>query len=311
MCWTKNSSIYKIIPVLLFVLLFGSYCQRPPFSEPSREFTFAFLTDVHLQPELNAVEGYKKAIEAVNEIAPDFVITGGDLVMDALGVGFQRAEMLYDLYIETSGLFDIPVFNTLGNHDVFGLSAESGIDPDHPEYYKNLYRKKIGKTHYSFDNQGWHFMVLDSIGKKEDRSYFGVVDAEQMAWIADDLKNIPHDTPIVVAAHMPFVSVIKQVREGSAAALTDGWAIVNSKEVLELFEGYNLKLVLQGHLHSLEEINVGGVTFLTGGAVSADWWEGPFRGLEEGFVLIEVREDAFEWQYIDFGWEAQQKENEG
>jgi Icc protein len=189
--------------------------------------------------------------------------------------------------------------------------VESGVEPGHPEYYKNLFQNKIGKTHYSFDRNGWHFMVLDSIVKTVDRSYFGIVDAEQLAWIADDLKNIGKDKPIVVAAHMPFISVIRQVRVGSTEANPKGWVIVNSKEVLELFQGYNLKLVLQGHLHSLEEINVGGITFLTGGAVSANWWEGPYQGLEEGFVLIKIRGDEFEWEYIDFGWEVKYTEGLG
>lgn len=284
----------------LLALVFGStFCKRS-----SSDFSFAFLTDIHLQPELNAQEGYRKAIETVNELDPDFVITGGDLVMDATGVAQKRAEMLYDMYIQTSAEFKMPVYNTLGNHDIFGLSVESGIDPEHPKYYKNLFQKKLGETYYSFEHHGWHFMVLDSIGKTADRSYFGTVDAEQMDWIVDDLKNIEKDTPIVMATHMPFISVIRQIREGSTVANSEGWVIVNSKEVLELFQGYNLKLVLQGHLHSLEEIKVGGTAFLTGGAVSADWWEGPFHGLEEGFVLIRIRGNEFDWEYMDFGWDA-------
>jgi Icc protein len=290
----------RLIPVYLLILTIGCVFCKPS----SSDFSFAFLTDIHLQPELSAPQGYKKAIQAVNELDPDFVITGGDLVMDAAEVTYERAEMLYDLYIETSAEFKMPVYNTLGNHDVFGLSEERGIDPVHPRYYKNLFRNKLGKTTYSFDHRGWHFMVLDSIGKTPDRTYFGTVDEEQMAWIADDLKNTGKDTPLVVAAHMPFVSVIRQIREGSTTANTDGWVIANAKEVLELFQGYNLKLVLQGHLHSLEEIEVGGITFLTGGAVSADWWEGPFHGLEEGFVLVKIRGEDFEWEYVDFGWEA-------
>ena len=135
-----------------------------------------------------------------------------------------------------------------------------------------MYRNKLGKTYYSFDHCGWHFLVLDSIGRTADRSYFGEVDAEQMSWIVEDLKNIQPDTPIVVTAHMPFFSVIRQFREGSTVANTEGWVITNAREVLKLFDGYDLKLVLQGHLHSLEEIEVGGITFLTGGAVSAAWW---------------------------------------
>ena len=197
----------------------------------------------------------------------------------------------------------MPVYNTLGNHDVFGLSKESGIDPDHPEYYKNLFQNKLGKTYYSFDRGGWHFMVIDSIDKTVDRKYLGRVDADQMAWITDDLKTVGNDTPVILSTHIPFISVIRQIRSGSTEANPESWVIVNSKEVLELFRGYNLKLVLQGHLHSLEEINVGGITFLTGCAVSSDWWEGPYHGLEEGFVLIKIKEDEFEWEYVDFGWE--------
>jgi 3',5'-cyclic AMP phosphodiesterase CpdA len=148
-------------------------------------------------------------------------------------------------------------------------------------------------------------MVLDSIDKTADRTYIGKIDANQMVWIADDLKNIEKKTPIILATHIPFISVIRQLRNGSTEANPESWVIVNSKEVLEIFQGYNLKLVLQGHLHSLEEINVDGITFLTGGAVSADWWEGPFHGLQEGFVLIKIKKDEFDWEYIDIGWEVQ------
>jgi 3',5'-cyclic AMP phosphodiesterase CpdA len=297
----QKRPIRKWVPILLLLLVFGStFCEQA-----SSDFSFVFLADIHLQPELNAPKGYKKAIKLVNELHPDFVITGGDQIMDALGVGYERAEMLYELYIETTSEFRMPVYNTLGNHDVFGLSAESGIDPSHPGYYKNLFQKKIGKTYYSFDHNGWHFMVLDSIDKTADRTYIGKIDANQMVWIADDLKNIEKKTPIILATHIPFISVIRQLRNGSTEANPESWVIVNSKEVLEIFQGYNLKLVLQGHLHSLEEINVDGITFLTGGAVSADWWEGPFHGLQEGFVLIKIKKDEFDWEYIDIGWEVQ------
>lgn len=297
---SRKSFINKMMPILLLLLVCGGTCREPS----SAEFSFVFLTDIHLQPELNAPDGYKKAIETVNELDPDFVISGGDQIMDALGVDYERAEVLYDLYAELSGKFNMPVYTTLGNHDMFGLSMDSDVDPGHAAYYKNLFQKRIGKTYYSFDHDGWHFMVLDSIDKTTDRTYTGRIGAEQMVWIAEDLKKTGKDSPIALATHIPFISVIRQMRAGSTAANPDGWVIENSKEVLELFQGYNLKLVLQGHLHSLEEIVVNGITFITCGAVSANWWEGPFYGLEEGFVLIKVRKNAFEWEYVDFGWDV-------
>jgi Icc protein len=107
--------LLRMLPVFLLLFVFGSTSCK----QSSSEFSFAFLTDIHLQPELNAPEGYKKAIVTVNELNPDFVITGGDQIMDALGVDYERAEMLYDLYIEITKEFNMPVYNTLGNHDIF------------------------------------------------------------------------------------------------------------------------------------------------------------------------------------------------
>ena len=67
---------------------------------------------------------------------------------------------------------------------------------------------------------------------------------------------------------------------------------------------HNLKLVLQGHLHYLEDIKVNGVNFITVGAVSARWWNGPNHGVEEGFLMISTEGDDFDYEYIDYGWEV-------
>ena len=69
------------------------------------EFSFAFLTDIHLQPERGAVAGFQWAIREVNKLHPDFVITGGDLVMDVLNQSYGRSDSLYKLYKELSGKF--------------------------------------------------------------------------------------------------------------------------------------------------------------------------------------------------------------
>jgi len=291
---------------LVFIALILSYmgCERR-----AVEFSFAYLTDIHVQPELNATKGYKKPIDVVNELNPEFVITGGDLIMDALGVPYERADMLYSLYNQTTRAFKMPVYNTIGNHEIFGLYVMSGVDTNHPKYYKKLYEDRVGKRYYSFDYKGWHFMLLDSIGQTVDRKYVGWIDAEQMEWIASDLQSISPDVPIVLSTHIPFISVARQLSSGSTEANPNGLVVINSKDVLGLFQDRNLKLVLQGHLHFLEEINVRGITFLTGGAVSGNWWEGPRQGMEEGFVLVTVKGQNFHWEYVDFGWEVQKTEN--
>jgi 3',5'-cyclic AMP phosphodiesterase CpdA len=268
------------------------------------------MTDIHLQPEKSAVEGFEKAIARTNTINPDFVLTGGDLIMDALGQKESRADSLYDLYQESVKNFKMPVYNTLGNHEVFGLYVESGIDPQHPEYGKAMYKKRLKEesSYYSFNHKGWHFMVLDGIGYTEDRHYYGKIDSLQIRWIKEDLKNISKDTPIIISTHIPFYSLLAQAEGGPTKSLSEGAVITNGNKILELFEDYNLKLVLQGHLHIVEDLYYKGTHFITAGAVSGSWWNGPRYGFEEGFVVVEVRAGDFDWHYEDYGWEVAQKD---
>jgi hypothetical protein len=79
----------------------------------------------------------------------------------------------------------------------------------------------------------------------------------------------------------------------------------NFKEIWDLFNDKNLKLVLQGHQHLYEEIMVRGVQFITAGAVCASWWGGPFHGTQEGFLHLKVDNSGqLSWKYIDYGWET-------
>ena len=224
---------------------------------------------------------------------------------DALGAKHSTADSLYALYIETIKNFQMPVYNTIGNHELYGFYEESESNSLDPDYGDGMYKRYFGKTYYSFNHKGWHFIVLNSIVEGDSNNYIGYVDDEQMNWLRNDLELIDTITPIIVSTHIPFVSTFNQFREGSLAPNEDWMVIVNSMDILEMLSPYNLKLVLQGHLHMIEYINIqNSIEFLVGGAVSASWWEGPREGMEEGFMKIDIRGDSISWNYIDFGWEA-------
>ena len=80
--------------------------------------------------------------------------------------------------------------------------------------------------------------------------------------------------------------------------------ITERKDVLYLFWEHNLKLILQGHLHFLEEIYLNEqVHFITAGAVSGRWWKNrPESNPEEGFLMIYVNGEDIDYDYIDYGW---------
>ena len=229
--------------------------------------------------------------------------------MDALGQRFGKADSLYNLYMKTASEINAPVYCTMGNHDIFGIYKKYGTDTSHPEYGEKMFENRLGKSYYSFDHKGWKFIILNSVEEKDNR-YIGLVDPDQLEWIRSELENTDKQTPIVISTHLPLITAFTQVYSGSTTPNGESLVITNSKEVLDLFDGYNLKLVLQGHLHILEDIYIFGTHFITGGAISAGWWKGPYETTEEGFIKIDVEGDNFRWEYIDYGWVPETAEGE-
>lgn len=297
----RNGKWQYLLFTMIIGLIFSFGC-----SQKKNTFRFVFMTDIHVQPEIRASEGFAAAINKVNSLNPDFVITGGDLVYDVLRKEYSRADSVYNLYGEVSKQFKMPVYNTIGNHEVFGLYKESGIDPTHPKYGKTMFLERIGngKTYLSFDHKGWHFILLDGIGFTPERRYYGYVDSVQIEWLRKDLAKLAPETPVVISTHIPFFSVWAQMQNGPTAALKNSSVITNALEVMDVLADNNLKLVLQGHLHEVEQIKFRNVSFITGGAVSAEWWRGPRDGFPEGFVVVDVQGDNFSWYYETYGWVA-------
>lgn len=296
-----------VLLILVSIAIASCVKTTPKQSAGDQEkFSFVFMTDIHVCPEKNADKGLLQAIDTINKLAPDFVITGGDNIMDALGQTEGRSDSLYNLYVELMKNLKMPAHHGMGNHEVFGLYTESGIDPSHKLYGKKMYEERLAKPYYSFDEKNWHFIVLDGIGFTEDRHYFGFIDSVQVEWLKADLEKTGTLKPVAVITHIPLISIGAQIMEGPTEPFSKGSVITNANEIREILEKYNVKMVLQGHLHFLEDILYNDIHYITGGAVSAQWWNGPRYGMEEGFLKIDVDGENFTWKYIDFGWEVKQ-----
>jgi len=301
----RRSFFFFLFAIGIFLPFSCNVGMETEVTDPDDSFTFAFLTDIHVQPERNAIAGFRSALDKVNELGPDFVITGGDMIMDALGVSYERSDSLYDIYTGMIGRLNMPVYNTIGNHEIYGWYERSGADPDHPEFGKKMFEKRIGKRYQAMEYKGWKFFILDSVEDNGEGGYKGGVDKEQLRWIEEELSETDTNQPLAISAHIPLMTVGAQVFESATEPNSPGIVVTNSKEVLKLFEDHNLKLVLQGHLHYLEDIYVFRTHFITAGAVSGRWWRGPNLETEEGFLMVEVNGGDFEWEYVDYGWEVQ------
>lgn len=298
----KKNSLTLLLFIISIVFHFQILYSQ---NKVDDEIIFAFLTDIHVQPERNAIEGFKKAIQKINEIKPDFVITGGDLIFDALAVSYERADSLYKIYTDLLKLIKAPVYNTIGNHEIFGWYEKSGVSREHQFFGKKLFENRLGKTYYSFNHKGIKIFILDSIEELPEKGrYFGYVNEEQINWLRNELSKTDTTSLIIISTHIPLLTTFSQIRKGSMAANERGLVVENAKDVLDLFSRHNLKLVLQGHLHIYEDLNIQNrIRFITGGAVSGRWWNGPNEGLEEGFVLVKIKGNNITAEYIDYGWE--------
>lgn len=274
-------------------------------------FTFLHYTDVHIEPELHAAQGFARAVETMKRAAPDaaFALCGGDLVFDANAVPFARASHLYDLYEEQSRRLGVPIHHCLGNHDIFALDpVQSGVPADDPHAGKALFRRRTGlkETCYSFDHGGWHFAVLDTVQITPDHSWRGFVDDAQLAWLAADLAKTGKTTPTVLLVHMPLLCAITQYTRGTTEPTPDKMIVANGLAVHDLLRPYNVKAVLQGHTHVVEEIAYLGARYISAGAVCGDWWKGWRLGVHpEGFTVCTAHESGdFDWRYVPYGWKA-------
>lgn len=282
----------------------------------SSSFRIAHLTDMHVQPELRADEGFRKCMAAVHELKPrpDLILTGGDLVMDSLATAEPRVKKLFDIYTSICRDSDIPIRNCIGNHDVFGWSSGGKVTADHPQYGKKMVQERLDlpKTTYGFDHKSWHICMVDDIlPKKDAEGYEGGVSDEDLAWLDADL-TAAGDKPKLLVTHIPIISVVVyravDVRAETEFTMKKGAICSNPGPILALLRKHKVQLVLAGHLHDNEVIRYEHTTHVGEGAVSGAWWKGPQRLSPEGFGVVDLRADGtFEHAYHTYGWKAEAK----
>jgi 3',5'-cyclic AMP phosphodiesterase CpdA len=138
-------------------------------AQRKRSLRLAHLTDIHVQPELAAGNGMAAALMHAQSLSdpPELILTGGDMVMDVLGVDATRATTQWDLWQKViKQECSLPVKNCIGNHDVWGwnktASKTSGKEPGWGKQ-QSIDKLALPARYYRFDHRGWRFLVLDSI----------------------------------------------------------------------------------------------------------------------------------------------------
>ena len=207
-------------------------------------FSFLQISDSHIgfnkpaNPHADAT--LKEAIVKVKAMQgkPAFMLHTGDITHLSKPEEFDTAAQL----IGESGL---DVHYVPGEHDL--------VDEGEGKAYMERYGKNAkGAGWYSFDQAGVHFVgLVNVVGLKPGG--MGSLGAEQLAWLADDLKAQSDSTPIVVFAHIPLYALYPQW----------GWGTDDGDQALALLKRFGSVTVLNGHIHQLMQKVEGNVTFHT------------------------------------------------
>ena len=266
----------------------------------------AYFTDIHTRLEWDTPEALRSAADAINARSPDLVLCGGDLITEGFESAAATVAPRWDAYFENlHGRLRMPVHTAIGNHDLVAAMPEDGSPPAADP--KAVFRGKLGleRTHHAFSANGIRFLVLDGLEVTGDElKYRGFVDAAQLEWLKAEAGRLKADEPAVVLTHMPLMTAFYQATAGATEPAPRSRVVVNNREVLSAFEGRNLLLVLQGHLHVNEMLRWGRTTFITGGAVCGKWWRGDWHGTPAGFGMITLAGGRVDWEYVPLGWKV-------
>lgn len=285
--------------------------QATPAPARKRALRLAHLTDIHVQPERQAQKGFEAALAHVQsqKDAPGLILTGGDLIMDAMGATKERSQKQWDIFTEVlKTTCRTPIEHTIGNHDVFGWGTGDRFAND-PGYGKAWACDVLGKDkpYRSFDRAGWHFIVLDSTFRAGN-GYTARLDEPQFEWLAGDLQKTPVTTPVLIISHIPILGVapfLDGENEKTGNWVVPGaWMHLDARRLKDLFRKHpNVKLCLSGHMHLVDRAEYLGVTYCCNGAVSGGWWGGDYHETTYGYGLVDLYDDgSFENQYQHYGW---------
>ena len=298
---SASGLIAGMLPVSMVRLAHGK--------DSSQDFTFAYISDAHLQHikgrefVRNWDRGLIRAVAEANllEPKPDFVMFGGDLAQlgkkEELDHG---AEMLSALKYETHMV--------LGEHDYY---------LDLGEYWGDLY----GDHYYSWDHKGVHFITLNSILTYDDWTFNRWESAErrmnemagldnpngspfmigekQMAWLKKDLAKVKKNTPVVVFSHSPLQKIYK------------GWNFWTEEadDIQALLKPFDKVNVIYGHVHQIQYNQIGNIAFTS--VMSTAWpWPYPesYAQAESHLPILTVpmnradpfnERDATGWQFMN------------
>jgi len=231
----RINQMRRLLITLLFVAVLVG-CTRK-----DQAFTFVQICDtqIGMVDYETDMESFRKAVEKINVLNPDFVIICGDLVN-------RNNEKSYADFNEIKAGFSMPCYCVPGNHDVGDKPTNESLA---------YYRETVGDDYFSFTHKGATFVLVNTQLWKapvKDET------EKQDIWFENTLKAAAGDgNRIIIAGHFPLF--LENPDEGD-----DYFAISPGKrrKILGLLEQYNVNVMIGGHTHRTIINEYNGIQFV-------------------------------------------------
>lgn len=290
-----------------------SIALRRSVAPNGRVLRIAHLTDIHVQPERHAAEGVIACLEDLHSLPdrPELILNGGDVIMDAVASEEARVALQWDLWERiVCDYCEIPQEYCLGNHDIWGWNQKrSGCSGTEPLFGKKyaLERMRLTLPYRSFDRAGWRIVVLDSSfravnssSKNGGDAFVARLDARQWEWLQSEMAATPPEMPVLILSHVPilacdvfFTGSPNETERTGNWIISSAWMHIDARDIVNLFARYsNVRLCLSGHTHLYGRTEYNGVTYISDGAVSGQWWRGDYQQTPAGYGIIDLYKDG-------------------
>lgn len=158
-----------------------------PFPKSADKFTFAVVGD-KTGGGLENWPIFDRAMDEISRLRPDFAIMVGDLIQGYVTDPTVMDEQWKE-FTEHASRIRVPFFFLPGNHDISNKTMH------------DYWSKNVGKTFYSFDYNGCHFILLNTEeGWRTDEVQFG---AAQMEWLRQDIEANRNAKHLFFFMHRP------------------------------------------------------------------------------------------------------------
>ena len=269
--------------------------------QAKKTIRFAHLTDIHVKPGIIPETGMANALHHAQQQKVDFIINGGDAINDSLGATKEKTKEQWDLFhkiLEKEN--SLPVYHTIGNHDVWGWFVKEN-KPDNDRLYGKVWvmeTLELKNRYYSFKKDNWTFIVLDSTQLNPEGGYIGKLDEEQYVWLQQELKSIPATGFVCIVSHIPILAICASLFSNKTEANGDllikrNLMHTDFMTLKKLFLNYpQVKVCISGHIHLQDEVNYLGIKYYCNGAVSGNWWNGSFQEFAPAYAVFELFNDG-------------------